>query len=118
MSRLIAITTIMPTKLATGVLYSVYLLASAWSVLAILELVTHMGHGSGMYSDYGRNPREVATAFGFLVVLLIWLLTGTTIAVQVLRGHLRLRHLGAATAITLFIIAPVTLLYLLGVGHS
>src|SRR3954470_3106335 len=104
-----------PLKITAGLLYVIYLAASGWSLLAVLQLVVLMGHGSGMYSDYGRDSGEAILAYGFLAALLIWLGVGTVIAVKVLRQQLDLRWLGAAAVGAMLIILPVTFIYLLGV---
>lgn len=105
-------------RLLTALLYLLFLMPSAYSLAAVTELVLLMGHGSGIYSDYGRSSSQVALAIGFMLFYLIWIVFGTTAAALVFSGQWRLWWLGVLGAISLLVMMPTALVFLLGAGHS
>lgn len=87
-------------------------------MLAVLELVLRMGHGTGMYSDYGKSTGQVVTAYSFLAVNFLWSVFGTFIALRVITGRLKLSRSVLILVVTWLVVLPITIGYLLGVGHS
>ena len=101
----------------TTLLYLIFLLPSLYALAAITELDFLMGHGHGMYSDYGRNVGQVALAIAFTILYALWVILGTIVAIKVLRGQWGLRSLGILAAVASFVMLPVAAVFLLGVGH-
>ncbi len=98
-------------------LFLLSLILAIWSVGGVLELILRMGHGTGMYSDYGKSTGETILASIFLAINSAWLLFDTFIAIRVFKRNLGLRWLGAAVVFSI-ILFVATGVYLLGVGHS
>ena len=101
----------------TTLLYVIFLLPSLYALAAIIELDFLMGHGTGTYSDYGRNAGQAALAIAFTVLYALWVTFGTIIAIRVFKGQLGLRSLGLLAAVAIFMMFPVAAVFLLGVGH-
>jgi hypothetical protein len=100
----------------TGLALS-YFLGSLYSTLAMLELVLRMGNGTGMYSDYGKSTGEIFVACAFLGLNFLWLAIGIFIVLQGIAGHMRTSVCVAGLVLTWLVVLPVTIVYLLGVGH-
>ncbi len=76
-----------------------------------------MGHSIGMYADYGRNAGEIALAVTFTVMYALWITFGTIATIKVFKGQWNLSWLGLLAADALFVMLPVPVVFLLGVGH-
>ena len=98
-------------------LYLIFLLPSLYALAATIELDFLMGHGTGMYSDYGRNAGEVALAIAFTVIYVLWVVFGTIVTIRVFKGQWGIRWLGLLAAVAVFVMFPVAAVFLLGVGH-
>jgi hypothetical protein len=105
-------------RLLAILVYMLFLVPSGYALVALVELVLRMGHGIGMYSDYGKDPNEAAFAIAVMVAYAIWLVFGTVTAVLVFKERWSLLGLGILSVISLFVMLPIAVVYLLGVGHS
>src|SRR6476646_7737773 len=74
-------------------LYVLFLLPSAFALGAVIELIMRMGHGIGMYADFGHTAGEIAQAWAVMLFYAIWLVVGTIVAVRVFKERLGLRWL-------------------------
>jgi hypothetical protein len=77
-----------------------------------------MGHGTGTYADYGRNPGEVTLAIAFTILYGLWLTFGSIATIRVFKGQWGLPWLALLAAVALLVMLPVAYGFLLGVGHS
>lgn len=97
--------------------YLLFLLPSLYALAALTELDIKMGPGNGFYYDYGRNAGEVALATAFTAIYALWIIFGTIATIRVFKGEWGLHRLGLLAAVATFVMFPVAIGFLLGVGH-
>jgi hypothetical protein len=107
-----------PSRGMATLLYLLLVVPSLYALAAIVQLDLLMGHGTGMYSDYGRNAGEISLAYAFTFLYALWFILCTIAAIRVFTGLWALRWLGLLAAVSLFVMLPVEIVFLLGVGHS
>jgi hypothetical protein len=105
-------------RILTGILLLIFVVPTVWSVGAVVELVAFMGRKGSNYPAYGTTPDEVLAAYTILLLLLVWTISGTIVAIRVLRKTMNRRWLQLVAGVSILVLMPLTVVFLLGAGRS